>query len=162
MDANESRHTREKEIERPKPCLSEMTTIDNNSRGNVAGTNVKETETDVDVVVHESKSLKLDQLPIEPPNGNTTVRARIRLPNGARCTRLFANKDKLSDIKCWINHELVNNGLAHVVSRFRLISTHPRTIYDENDQTLEQLGFWRPNAIRQLETPMLYVEECME
>ncbi|ETO32200.1 hypothetical protein RFI_04920, partial [Reticulomyxa filosa] len=129
---------------------------------------------DVDVVVDEPEKIELDPLPEEPlsfvivfkkKKGNmlidtkTTLRARIRLPNGIRCTRLFSNSSTLSEMKLWVNHELIDNNLAHVVNRFRLGSTYPRTVYDENDKTMEQLGFWRPNTSRTLETPMLYVEE---
>ncbi|ETO26981.1 hypothetical protein RFI_10149 [Reticulomyxa filosa] len=110
----------------------------------------------------ETSNVHLDQLPPEPLSGATTVRVRIRLPNGARCTRLFRNDNTLADIKCWVNHELANNNLSSVVNRFRLISTHPRVVYDNNHQSLEQLGFWKPNTTRLLEAPMFYVEQLFD
>ncbi|ETO36971.1 hypothetical protein RFI_00092 [Reticulomyxa filosa] len=117
---------------------------------------------DTNASASKSAPLQLDPLPLEPSNSKTAINVRVRLPNGVRCARLFANCNKLNDVKCWINHELVNNDLSGIVNRFRLMSTHPRTIYNEDKKTLEELGFWRANTTRQLETPILYVEESLE
>lgn len=101
----------------------------------------------------------LPRLKNEPSKTEDTVSIRVRLPNGKRLSRRFDRTDNIGSIKTWVNHELVQNDNAELINDFELVSTMPRTIYMNDNETMQNLRFWRQNAKRECHSPLLYVED---
>eukprot|EP00484_Ammonia_sp_Unknown_P001312 CAMPEP_0197021306 /NCGR_PEP_ID=MMETSP1384-20130603/2181_1 /TAXON_ID=29189 /ORGANISM="Ammonia sp." /LENGTH=452 /DNA_ID=CAMNT_0042449099 /DNA_START=85 /DNA_END=1443 /DNA_ORIENTATION=- len=103
--------------------------------------------------------MELDALPPEAEESEECVCVRIRLPNGIRCQRRFHFSASMEEVMLWTYHECMKHRQTHLVNHCQLVSTHPRTVYDEMEKNLKELKFWRPNAKRMLASHLLFVEE---
>ena len=107
--------------------------------------------------------IELDPLPsevsLDDVEESECVSIRVRLPNGIRIERRFIKTSNIGSIILWVQHECVKHKQTHLINHSQLISTHPHTVYNDDNKTLQELGFWRPNAKRKIVSPLLYVEE---
>jgi len=108
---------------------------------------------------HEEEDIVLRDLPLEPEESSDCVTMRVRLPNGERLQRRFHYRSNIADVTLWTQHECKRYGQTYLIGNSQLISTMPRTVYDDMTASMETLRFWRPNAKRKIVSPWLYVEE---
>merc|ERR1719273_278084 len=94
-----------------------------------------------------------------------SVSLRVRLPNGERLQRRFHHSSNMEEVTLWTQHECREHGQSYLIRHSQIISTMPRTVYDDMSATMQSLKFWRPRKggksllKRKMVSPWLYVEE---
>lgn len=98
----------------------------------------------------------------EDNNDDDYVLVRARLPNGIKIQKNFTKTANIHDVRLWIKNEYRNNDQKHSINlnNLQLISTMPRIVYDDNDKTLQELGFWfSSNTKKRNVSPELFVQQ---
>jgi len=103
--------------------------------------------------------ISLADLPPEAEDNSECVVVRVRLPNGERLERRFHFTSTVGDVTLWTQHQCLLHQQSYLIGNSQLISTMPRTVYDDMGQNMKMLNFWRPNSKRKIVSPWLYVEE---
>ena len=107
----------------------------------------------------EEMMIALDPLPEEAEDDEECVVVRVRFKDGMAMKRRFHFSSIFGNVILWIEHELLNRDQFELIGHFQIISTMPRTVYDDKSKSMKELQFWRPNSKRRLMSPLLYIKE---